>query len=337
MAEIKLSIIIPVYNVESYLKECVESIQHQITTECEIVLVDDGSTDCSGMICDEYASSDQRIRTIHQENGGHSSARNCGLDIAKGKYVCFVDSDDRVYENSIAEILNWIDKCGADMCFMHGYKLFPNGTVADLGDGIHLEYVEGKTVSEVWAYIGSRPKYPGSACTKVFRRGFLIDNHLRFPEDLTHSEDLTFCFDCLLMAKTFSALDVPYYLYRQCRPGSMTSVVNSNSVNGLMGFIRRSIQKLTEQPPKPKFECYIHLFPILAYEYSILLWQYGLLPKGEYKNSVYNMLQECRWVLAYGTTSKLRIINLLSNVIGIKGISRMLVAAMKLRGMKNRK
>ena len=98
----KISIIIPVYNVEKYLRRCLNSIINQTYKDIEIILVDDGSTDNSGKICDEYKEKDNRIVVIHKENGGLSDARNAGIDIAKGKYIGFIDSDDfadiRMYE-----------------------------------------------------------------------------------------------------------------------------------------------------------------------------------------------------------------------------------------------
>lgn len=336
MNEIILSIIIPVYNVELYLKECIESIRTQMTSTCELILIDDGSTDRSGEICDEYASRDCRITVIHKENGGHSSARNLGLDTARGEYVCFVDSDDKIYQNSIAELLRCIENTKADLYFLHGFKLFPNGTVVDLGDNIQAEQVIGKTRQEILTYIGSRPKYPGSACTKVFRRGFLAENQLRFPENLTHSEDLTFCMDCLFAAQTFAALDVPYYLYRQSRPGSMTSSVSASSASGLSDFIRNTAKKIMEQENHGSWQ-YTCLLPILAYEYSIHLWQYGRLKNRDAKAKAYKTLREYSWVMAYGKTTRLRLIRTLQSVIGIKGTSLVLVTVMKLRGLKNKR
>lgn len=99
-----ISVIIPIYNVEKYLKKCIDSIINQTYKNLEIILVDDGSPDNCGKICDEYAKKDQRIRVIHKKNGGLSDARNAGIDIAKGKYIAFVDSDDYV-EKEYIEIM----------------------------------------------------------------------------------------------------------------------------------------------------------------------------------------------------------------------------------------
>lgn len=97
----KISIIVPVYNVEKYLRKCIDSILNQTFKDFELILIDDGSTDESGKICDEYNLKDNRIKVIHKENGGLSSARNAGLDIAQGEYIGFVDSDDWIESDQI--------------------------------------------------------------------------------------------------------------------------------------------------------------------------------------------------------------------------------------------
>ena len=102
----KLSVIIPVYQVERSLRRCVESVCNQNVDEMEIILVDDGSEDESGRICDEISTSDKRIKTIHQKNRGLSAARNAGLKVADGEYVTFVDSDDKVQENTYSQLMD---------------------------------------------------------------------------------------------------------------------------------------------------------------------------------------------------------------------------------------
>ena len=107
---IRLSIIVPVYNVENYLRECIDSILNQQVADMEVILVDDGSPDMCGTICDEYAEKDKRVTVIHKENGGLSSARNAGLDIAQGKYITFVDSDDYLLPNTYSPNLEYIEE-----------------------------------------------------------------------------------------------------------------------------------------------------------------------------------------------------------------------------------
>ena len=103
-----ISFIIPVYNTEKYLEECINSILDQINDKCEIILIDDGSTDNSGLICDSYAAINHEIKVVHQENRGLAAARNIGLDHANGEYIAFVDSDDYLDSSCVTKILKWI-------------------------------------------------------------------------------------------------------------------------------------------------------------------------------------------------------------------------------------
>lgn len=111
----EISVIVPVYNVENYLSRCIDSILAQTFSDFELILVDDGSTDLSGKICDEYEKKDSRIKVIHKENGGVSSARNCGLEKTKGKCLCFVDSDDWISSDYLKYLYFLIDKYNADI------------------------------------------------------------------------------------------------------------------------------------------------------------------------------------------------------------------------------
>ena len=109
-----ITVIVPVYNVESYLKHCMETIINQTYINLEIILIDDGSTDSSGFLCDEIASSDERIVVLHKKNGGLSDARNVAIDLAKGEYITFVDSDDYLPLDSIEYLYNLMKKYNAD-------------------------------------------------------------------------------------------------------------------------------------------------------------------------------------------------------------------------------
>ncbi|MBO0454297.1 MULTISPECIES: glycosyltransferase family 2 protein [Enterococcus] len=125
----EISIIVPVYNVEKYLKKCVDSILNQTFKDFELILVDDGSPDNSGMICDEYAEQDSRVRVIHKENGGLSDARNAGIDVAKGKYIGFVDSDDYIAEDMYELLYRNIIKEDADLSICGIYDVYPGKTL----------------------------------------------------------------------------------------------------------------------------------------------------------------------------------------------------------------
>ena len=111
----KISVIIPVYNTEKYLRRCIDSVLAQTYQDFELLLIDDGSKDSSGAICDEYASQDTRVRVFHKENGGVSSARNLGLDHARGEWITFVDADDWMADDMLQQMLDTADAEGADV------------------------------------------------------------------------------------------------------------------------------------------------------------------------------------------------------------------------------
>ncbi|NLJ70782.1 MAG: glycosyltransferase [Clostridiaceae bacterium] len=313
MADYKLSIIVPVYNVEKYLRECMSSILDQPHMDCEIILVNDGSTDSSGMICNEYKES--FIKIIHKENGGPSSARNAGLQVAKGQYIAFLDSDDRLANGSIGSITEWIDYSDADICFMEANVLFyPNGKMKSLGDCLVQNQIRKKPREEVFEHLSTRPKYPGSACTKLYKRAFLLENHIFFPNDRRLSEDLGYVLDCLLIAKRFDCLTFPYYEYRQNREGSRTASVNAKTFWDLGIFVKETVGKTCEGIVPKNIICEYAL-SFAAYEYSIMLWQYSRLDNVD-KSKANKFLKEYKWVMKYGRTRKLKTIRVVQNIFG---------------------
>lgn len=325
-----LSFIIPVYNVEAYLRKCINSILEQSGTDCEVILVDDGSTDGSGAICDEFSGQNTNVKTLHQKNSRHSAARNAGLEKAVGKYVSFIDSDDYIGQGCVKKILNWIKSTDADICFMEGYKLFPDGTTESLGDEIDRNQISGRSKEEVFRHLATRPKYPGSACTKLFRRDFLTENELKFPTNLTHAEDLTFCLNCFLKAEKFDALSCPFYYYRQNREGSMTSKVSGSSFCGLSTFVSNFADSLTDKQRNPYTEIVGYAMAFVAYEYSVLLWEYSRLNAVE-KNDAKAFLKNYKWVLNHGASKKVKLIRKIVCILGVDLTAKLLDIYMRNR------
>lgn len=320
MCDKKLSFVVPVYNVESYLRECVDSILRQANDLCEIILVDDGSTDSSGEICDEYLKISDLVCVVHKENAGLASARNVGIEKSCGEYVGFIDSDDRIADGCIEKILQ-ATKSKADLFFMQGIKFFADGKTQDMGDEITSHLIEGKTPEELLDFIATRPKYPGSSCTKIYKRKFLVENEIYFPKTKRLSEDLGFVLDCLLKVKTFIALDCPYYEYRQNRKDSITNTFNIQNFCDKFLFIEESVEKaklynLTESNKRS-------VFSIAAYEYAILLWQYSFIEK-KHKKKAKQKLKEYKWILKYGQTVKQKITSKMVMFLGLTFTSKLL-------------
>ena len=325
----KLSFVLPVYKVEKYLHQCLESILSQTTEECEVVLVDDGSPDNSGRICDEFAAKYPNVKVTHIPNGGNSAARNLGVDLAVGKYICFVDSDDYIDSNSVKQILTWIDTQEADVCFLQATKVFPDGTQVPLGEGMTREGLQGKSREEALRFMASCPKYPGGPWAKLLRREFLLENNIRFPGDRRLCEDLFYTLDIYLAAETFDALDFPYYYYRQSVAGSITSTITPRYYFDKARFVTYVAEAFCNgRTPK---DCVAEsALSFAAYEYSILIWHL-LSMTGEDWDRAYRFLKEYRWVLKYGRSAKTRLVNTVVTLLGLRCTAKVLDAYMSRR------
>lgn len=214
--EKKVSIIIPVYNTGEYLRSCVDSVLAQTLEAWELLLVDDGSTDNSGAICDEYAQKDSRIRAIHKENQGVSMARNLGLELARGEYVGFVDSDDWVAPEMFGEMYRSARETGADIVMCDAVTVFGDGreepdTITGLSG--HAGIVREEWTPELLLEMA------GSACRCTYRRALLEAHGVRFPVGLRFSEDRIFNLYAMGYANRVEYRKEPYY-YRLLRADS---------------------------------------------------------------------------------------------------------------------
>ena len=228
-----VSIIVPVYNVERYLARCVESIIGQDYNNLEIILVDDGSNDSSGMICDRYARHDNRVKVIHQTNGGLSAARNAGLDIASGDYIMFVDSDDEVVSTFVSTMLNAsisndasLVQCGFRYVDEEGILL--NEVVSS--DAVLLNHTE-----QMKEHLNER-LITTMVWDKLYKADLLHD--LRFPVGKYH-EDIFFTYKVLHCATTTFVLNKALYNYRQVAGNIMHRSFNNKHLHSLEALQER--------------------------------------------------------------------------------------------------
>ncbi|MCQ2102485.1 MAG: glycosyltransferase [Fibrobacter sp.] len=181
-----ISVIVPIYKVEPYLRRCLDSIVNQTYTNLEIILVDDGSPDGCPAICDEYAAKDNRIVVIHKENGGLSDARNAGLDICKGEYISFVDSDDWIEKNYIEHLLTLIKNEHADIAIANHQLICTNGFIEYKGVFNNKIFHHSKFMKEL---IINAPIQFIVAWGKLYKRE--IFNDVRFPIKKIHEDQYT--------------------------------------------------------------------------------------------------------------------------------------------------
>ncbi len=202
-----ISIIVPVFNVAPYLKKCIDSLINQTFSDIEIILVDDGSTDKSPIICDEYALSDDRVKVIHKQNGGLSDARNAGLDVCGGEYIAFVDGDDYVAHNMYELLYKKAAKYHADVSGCQLVNIFPDHTFKQNKEDVVL-YNQIDMIKHIFCVGGSL-----SVCNKLFKR-FIFDD-LRFDVG-KHYEDAYIVLKWLKKVHIMSIINdgLYYYMHR---------------------------------------------------------------------------------------------------------------------------
>jgi len=250
-----VSIIIPVYNVQSFISECIESVIKQSYSNLEIILINDGSSDSSGTICEEYAQQDKRIKVIHKQNGGLSEARNLGLDKAQGAYISFVDSDDVIDANFIQVLISLLLNSEASIALCD-YTLFstnlpqsaPNDDCFQLYTG---HYMLENLYNKKWV-----PKNV-IACNKLYERS--VWEELRYPKGLIHEDEY-------VIHHIYDQVDqvayspIPLYYYRQ-REASITKEISAKRIDDIVQlfnvrevyFKDRGYDLLVKENRKAKF------------------------------------------------------------------------------------
>ncbi len=215
-----VSIIIPIYNAENYLNRCIDSVLNQEYENFELILINDGSTDQSGKICFEYAKKDPRVFVIQKENKGVSESRNCGLDIAKGKYIQFLDSDDWIAPEATRMLVRSMEVFGCDMVISDFYRV-SGEYMSQKGDISENKVLSKEEFSE---HMIENPAdfYYGVLWNKMYRRDIIEKNNIRMDESLNWCEDFLFNLEYIRHANSFYALQIPIYYYMK-RKGSLAS------------------------------------------------------------------------------------------------------------------
>lgn len=224
----KVSVVVPVYNVEKWLSECLDSIIDQTFTDFEVICIDDGSSDNSWDIMQEYASKDNRIKIYKNDsNRGLSYTRNRGIDLASGEYIQFLDSDDMLSRQALEKCVDLADADNLDMLlFDYEYLIEDDFEGKRKKPDLHNYYgIEGVwTGKNLFKKLELEWRFTVHACFKFFRLNFLKVNDFRFHEGIVH-EDYLFSFNCMMKAKKIRCLDQEIYIYRR-RKGAITDIVN---------------------------------------------------------------------------------------------------------------
>lgn len=227
------SIIVPIYNVEKHLPQCIESILAQTHKEFELILVDDGSPDNCPAICDEYAEKDERVKVIHKRNGGLITARKAGLEASKGEYICFVDGDDFVAGDMLETYENALNEHRVDAICTGYSEYYGEDKSITVSQKIKAGYYDEKALTKcVYPYMLSTAPFFNfyihpSVCTKCYKKRILEVVYNSIPNDISLGEDVAATYAALLMSSSISVIDYTGYMYRQ-NPNSMTHTYDKN-------------------------------------------------------------------------------------------------------------
>lgn len=286
----KFSIIIPVYNVEKYLPECVNSVLNQNFLDYEMILVNDGSTDNSGNICDEYAKKYSNIKVIHKENGGLSDARNFGIEEAKGDYLMFLDSDDFwTGTNILSDLSQIISKKKPDLIINEISAFFEESSKSIPRKFQNINKIESSVFEDNLDFLVKNDIYYATACNKTIKRSIIEKHNLFFCKGQIH-EDVSWCADIITHIDTFYLYPNPFYQYRKNREESLTYQVSFRSAIDLINIILELLPKLS------KIEGGL---PYLSYNYRVCIDKYNFLEDKKNKEEYLKKIYPFRYLLKY--------------------------------------
>ena len=254
----KLSVIIPVYNTEKYLKRCIDSVINQINNDLEIILVDDGSQDSSSVICDNYASNYSFIHSIHIKNSGPATAKNVVYLQAKGEYISFIDSDDELMPNMYYMMLDSAYMNNADIVCCSYKQIDENGIISHK-ESTQKEYILNQ--EEGIKHLLEKNKIYSQCWTKIYKRKILETNNILFVEGLKTEEDFIYNLHVFLNSKIITIVDYPLYIYTHRESSLSRDYFKSNLIQFHKNMILRLDQtdsKIKQKFPQLNIICSAH-------------------------------------------------------------------------------
>ncbi|MBE6805504.1 MAG: glycosyltransferase [Ruminococcaceae bacterium] len=307
------SVVVPVYNVEKYLKECVDSILSQTFTDFELILVDDGSTDLSGNICDAYAAKDSRVKVIHKENGGLSDARNVGTKSANGKYVVYIDSDDYISSNDFLETVYLNAKDEPDIVCYKFKKYFEKTNEFSECKFFLPDINRYETMWERIGYLVKQDAFYCSAWTKSVRLELIKENEIYFEKGLL-GEDQEWYYGLLLKAQSITGIDRDFIVYRQ-RENSITSSAKIKNLDDCMYLLKKWNKGIGDAQISDEYRK--ALYHSLAKLYCNMLILYtGLKDKNKKKH--HKEIKQLAKLLKYDYNPRTKIFNKIYRLCGFE-------------------
>lgn len=276
----RISIIVPVYNCERYLEECIDSLLNQKYNNYEIILIDDGSTDNSKKICEKYAKKNQNIKFYSKKNGGVSNTRNYGIDKSTGDFICFVDSDDIVTSNFLIDFIENIKDSDTVMCSM---KKFNNNDIPNRC--VRNNETKKNVGEELFDFIFNN--YSGYVTNKMYKREIILNNKIRFNEKIYMTEDLLFNIDYALCSKSNVSISNENYFYRYFSDSASKRINNTKWFTILdsyeMFLNNQEIVKISK-------------YPVLLYNYNKYIcesiYRYSKIDRKKYSKNISELKQK---------------------------------------------
>lgn len=307
----KISVIIPIYNVGFYLQECVNSVIKQTYKNLEIILVDDGSTDECPNICDTYAKQYSNVKVVHKQNGGLSDARNVGILNSTGDYLLFLDADDFWKDSTaVQSLVDRINITHADLLNYSYIKYYE-----DLKKYInYFENLEPLPLDfnklESIQYLLNNNLYIASACNKLIKKSLFEDGNLYFVKGI-YSEDIDWCLRLLIKAESVDFICENFYCYRQ-RSGSISHTINDKKCHDLTNNILKCFSMVNKSESLQDV-----LYKYVAYQYGTFFITQAVAEN--YQSECINELSKYKWVLKYHSNNKkLIILNIMVTLFGYK-------------------
>ena len=270
MAAPKVSVIVPVYNTEKYLEECISSITSQTIREIEIIIVDDGSREECAVLCDSLAKTDDRIKVIHKENAGPGFARNTGVEVANGEYIGFVDSDDYIKPDMYETLYNTALKTNADLV-VSGISFVGGNTFGKSGEYEEKHYFDKETVFEkedlknlLLGVVGALPhepddsRYGVSTCKNLFKRSVITDKKIEFlSERKVMSEDAIFMIDFIKLIDKAVGIHGAFYCYRR-NDESFSKSYRNDRFSMVQSFINELENHIKDVCKREEYSLYLN-------------------------------------------------------------------------------
>lgn len=310
------SIIIPIYNTEKELSRCVDSILKQEYPNYEIILVDDGSQDRSGELCDQYARRNKQIRVVHQENAGCSAARNTGANMAKGDFLIFVDSDD-MWDGTegLSKLAQAAAKNENADVLLFGIRIYKADGTLEKELQPNLPLTCGPEKESVLRYLVYRYQYVSASYCKAISRDMFLKNNLYFVNGLL-SEDIEWSARVMIASKQIAVCNISIYKRIRREEGSITSQIGEKNIRDILASVENGIPHAESHAESPHL--LMLYYEYWSYQYAMLLCLLAIVKDSQEYQTFIERMEKLSWLLKFHHVPKVRLVNVAYRILGIE-------------------